>query len=87
MAPAETPRQGIAARALVGFGRFWWNFLVGDTPELFVGAVVILGVAALLVALGARSIAWVVTPLAILTVLGLSVAKEARRIRRPEVSR
>ncbi|MBU6495388.1 MAG: hypothetical protein KGR42_03100 [Acidobacteria bacterium] len=27
-------------RALKGFGMFWWDFLVGDTPELFVAAVV-----------------------------------------------
>jgi hypothetical protein len=27
------------------FGRFWWNFLIGDTPELFVGVLVAIGVA------------------------------------------
>jgi hypothetical protein len=26
-------------KALTAFGRFWWDFLVGDTPELFVGTV------------------------------------------------
>jgi hypothetical protein len=30
------------ARALRAFGRFWWEFFVGDTPELFVGVVAIL---------------------------------------------
>ncbi|GAC1367356.1 MAG: hypothetical protein NVSMB32_12310 [Actinomycetota bacterium] len=33
----------------MAFARFWWDFLVGDTPELFVGALVILGLVALLV--------------------------------------
>ena len=27
-------------RALKGFGMFWWDFLVVDTPELFVAALV-----------------------------------------------
>lgn len=27
------------------FGHFWWDFLVGDTPELFVGMLIIVGVA------------------------------------------
>jgi hypothetical protein len=30
------------------FGLFWWDFLVGDAPEPFVAAVVIVGVALLL---------------------------------------
>jgi hypothetical protein len=33
------------ARAGKAFGRFWIDFLVGDTPELFVVALVIVGVA------------------------------------------
>jgi hypothetical protein len=30
------------------FGSFWWDFLVGDTPELFVAVVAIVVVALLL---------------------------------------
>ena len=30
------------------FGHFWWDFLVGDTPELFVATLVIVGVALLI---------------------------------------
>jgi hypothetical protein len=30
------------------FGLFWWDFLVGDTPELFVATLVIVGLALLL---------------------------------------
>ncbi len=33
-------RRGIAA-----FGRFWWEFLVGDTPELLVATIVVVGAA------------------------------------------
>jgi hypothetical protein len=35
------------SRVARSFGSFWWDFLVGDTPELFVAAVLIV-VAALL---------------------------------------
>ncbi len=35
-------RLGRAARS---FGSFWWDFLIGDTPELFVAVVVIIVVA------------------------------------------
>ena len=27
------------------FGRFWWDFLVGDTPELFVAMLALVGIA------------------------------------------
>jgi len=33
------------SRWLRVFGRFWWEFLVGDTPELFVATLVVVGVA------------------------------------------
>ena len=36
---------GRAARL---FGSFWWDFLVGDTPELFIAALLIIVVALLL---------------------------------------
>ena len=32
-------------KLLRGFGRFWWEFLIGDTPELFVGVLVLVGTA------------------------------------------
>jgi len=39
---------GWVRRAVVAFGRFWWNFLIGDTPELFVGTLFVVGAAWLL---------------------------------------
>jgi hypothetical protein len=32
-------------RYLSAFGRFWWEFLVGDTPELFVATLALVGLA------------------------------------------
>jgi hypothetical protein len=38
-------RLGRAARSL---GRFWWGFLVGDTPELLLTVIVVIATALLL---------------------------------------
>jgi hypothetical protein len=35
-------------RGLKAFGAFWWDFLVGDTPELFVATLILVGLALLL---------------------------------------
>lgn len=35
-------------RVVRSFGRFWWEFLIGDTPELFVAVLVIVVTALLL---------------------------------------
>jgi hypothetical protein len=35
-------------RWLTAFGRFWWDFIVGDTPEFAVATLLIIGVALLL---------------------------------------
>jgi hypothetical protein len=37
--------MGAVGRAVSAFGRFWWDFLVGDTPELFVAMLVLVGIA------------------------------------------
>jgi hypothetical protein len=36
------------SKASRAFGSFWWDFLIGDTPELFVAVVAIVVVALLL---------------------------------------
>ncbi|HUY97646.1 MAG TPA: hypothetical protein VMW47_08535 [Verrucomicrobiae bacterium] len=33
------------AAALRAFGRFWWDFLIGDTPELAGGTLVVIVIA------------------------------------------
>jgi hypothetical protein len=39
-------------RYVVAFGRFWYDFLIGDRPELFVGPIVALALIALLIQAG-----------------------------------
>jgi hypothetical protein len=66
-------------RWLAAFGRFWWEFLIGDTPELFVGALVVVGAVALVCTVpGARHLAAVVLPVLVAGLLGLSVLRAAR---------
>ncbi len=61
---------------LRGFGAFWWDFIVGDDWRVAVG------VAAALVVTGvlARTAvpAWWFLPLAVLTLLGVSLATAVR---------
>jgi hypothetical protein len=38
----------LLSRGVRAFGLFWWDFLVGDTPELLVAVVVIVVLALLL---------------------------------------
>jgi hypothetical protein len=66
--------------AVTRFGRFWWQFLIGDTPELFVGAVAVVGVIALVcVDHGLRGLAAVALPLLVACLLSASVWRGARR--------
>jgi hypothetical protein len=65
---------------VVGFGRFWWEFLIGDTPELFVGAVVVVGSVALLcLDHSLRTVAALVLPVLVAGLLGTSVWKAGRK--------
>ena len=52
------------------FGLFWWDFLVGDSPELAVGAVLILALAFALH--DVKLAAAVVVPAAVVLLLGVS---------------
>lgn len=61
-------------RLLIGFGRFWWDFLIGDTPELFVAAVTVIGVTALLSEFAGFNVAAIIVlPLLVVVSLGLSL--------------
>ena len=42
-------------RFVVGFARFWWDFIVGDDWRIAAGVVLVLGLGALLVAGGDAS--------------------------------
>ncbi|MHB1524069.1 MAG: hypothetical protein ACYCS9_09215 [Candidatus Dormibacteria bacterium] len=66
-----------APRLLSAFGRFWWEFIVGDTPELALGvALVVLaawGLAAAKVPIGAALL-----PVALLLLLTASLWRGRR---------
>ena len=58
------------------FGRFWWNFVVGDDWIAAAGVAVAIGITA---ALAAEKIAaWWFLPLAVAIVLAASLRREAR---------
>ena len=63
---------------LVAFGHFWWDFLVGDTPEILIASLMIVAVALLL-----RDHHWaavIVLPLlAVVTLLASAYRGRARR--------
>jgi len=67
------------SRGLRAFGRFWWDFLVGDTPELFVATLLVVGVAFALASLHVAPVV-IVPGVAVLAVV-LSAARG--RVRRP----
>jgi hypothetical protein len=66
----------IVMRRLRAFGRFWYEFIVGDDWRVAVGVVMALGVTSLVAA--ADLPAWWVLPAAVLVVLPLSVWRAAR---------
>ena len=75
--------QPMGVRLIKGFVMFWWDFLVGDTPELFVAALVIIGTVALLSEAGHYNAAAVVAlPLLAVVALGFSVRRAQRSARR-----
>ncbi len=72
-------------RWTVAFGRFWWDFLIGDTPELFVGPVaVIVAVAVICLQPGLRTAAAFLMPVLVTAVLLASVGRAARRASRDQ---
>jgi hypothetical protein len=68
----------VIAKVAKAFGMFWWNFLVGDTPELFVSVVALLVVTAVFKTGHAR-VLMVALPLVILASLAASVFRAIRR--------
>jgi hypothetical protein len=76
-------RPQLSVRLVKGFGRFWWDFLVGDTPELFVAALVIIGVIALLSERGHfNTVAVVALPSLAVLALATSLVRAVRASRR-----
>jgi hypothetical protein len=61
---------------LVSFGRFWWDFVVGDDWLAALGVVVALGITALIAADNVS--AWWFMPTAVAAVLALSLWRATR---------
>ncbi len=64
-------------RLLVSFGRFWWDFIVGDTPEIAAG-VACLMVVGWFLARGLSAAAVVVLPVAVIVLLLASLYRGMR---------
>jgi hypothetical protein len=62
---------------LRAFGRFWWDFVVGDDPRVAVGIAVALGLTWLLEHEDVS--AWWLLPVAVPLVLAESLRRESRR--------
>jgi hypothetical protein len=69
----------LVVRLIKGFARFWWDFLVGDTPEIFVAVLVIIGVIALVSESGHfNATAVVVLPVLAVLTLAASLLRATR---------
>jgi hypothetical protein len=68
-------------RAVRAFGRFWWDFLVGDTPELALAVGLLVGLAFLLA--GQRVVGAILLPLVATVFLFVSTDRGRRRAQRP----
>lgn len=62
---------------VTAFGRFLWDFVVGDDWRIAAGVAISLGVAALVA--GAGAVAWWVVPVAVMLLLAFSVWRVARQ--------
>ncbi len=72
--------MGALGRGLRGFGAFWWDFVVGDDWRVAAGVVLALGLTAVLA--HQHLPAWWLLPVAVLGLLGLSLANAVRGVRR-----
>ena len=81
-APSDSrPETTAPKRWIAAFGRFWWEFLVGDTPEILVGAVIVVVAAAIAAHNGAaRAVTVIGLPVLVVGLLAASLA--LNRIRR-----
>lgn len=69
-------QPSLLIRLLRGFGQFWWDFLVGDTPELFGATWLVIAVTVLLSHVWhAATLATIVLPALVLGALFLTVSR------------
>ena len=69
--------RALLARAVKAFGRFWWDFIVGDTPELALATGIIVALAFLIS--GERVVGVILLPLLAAGFLLASTLRGRRR--------
>jgi hypothetical protein len=65
-------------KRLAAFGRFWWDFVVGD--DWLVAALVVVGIGATAVLAAGAIAAWWLLPIAVPAILWLSLRRAIRSI-------
>lgn len=60
-------------RWVKGFGRFWWDFVIGDTPGLTLGVVIAIGLGAIFAHTAHLGV--VLVPLTVLAFLAVSLGR------------
>ena len=63
-------------RWIIGFGRFWYHFIIGDDWTVAVAVTVAIGVTAALVSLHVN--AWWLMPVVVVAMLGVSLRRASR---------
>ena len=63
-------------KRLAAFGRFWWDFVVGD--DWLVAVLVVIGIGATAILASADVTAWWLLPLAVPAILWLSLRRAIR---------
>ena len=71
-------------RRVRAFGRFWWNFVVGDDWQAALGIAIAIGITAALAA--EKVAAWWFLPTAVAGVLAYSLYREARSASAPSAN-
>ena len=67
-------------RYLRAFGALWYDFLIGDRPELFVGSMAVLAIVWIAIQMGLRpTVAGVLLAILVLFLAGLSIWWATRR--------
>jgi hypothetical protein len=67
-------------RYLRAFGAFWYDFLIGDRPELFIGSIAVLALVWIAINMGlSPTVAGGLLTVLILVLAGLSIWSATRR--------
>jgi hypothetical protein len=65
----------------IAFGRFWYGFLIGDRPELFVGPIAALAVVAILTQAGLTAVGGLVLFGLVIVSGGWGLARDLAEVR------